>query len=129
MVPSADLLGKPFPSSDHWYGSESLAVVLRPDGIWRGMGPKYNYRDKLFWRSYSLKPGAESNLRVSARKPDDPSARADISRPMNADLGVWTMLVLAEFPSAGCREITGQYLDQTLGLVIDVRAEEPTAQK
>jgi hypothetical protein len=38
-VPSGEILGEPFPDSEHWYGSETLAVMLRPDGIWRGMGP------------------------------------------------------------------------------------------
>ena len=65
-VPSGEILGEPFPASAHWYGSETLAVILRPDGIWRGMGPEYNYRDKLFWWSFGFKPGSESGLKVSA---------------------------------------------------------------
>jgi hypothetical protein len=126
-VPSADLLGKPFPSSDRWYGSETLAVILRPDGIWRGMGPERNYRDKLFWWSLGFKPGMESSLEVSARKLGDPSAQADISRSTNAhspSLGGWTMLVGVELPSAGCWEITGRYLGQTLSFVVEVRSND-----
>ena len=126
-VASPDLLGKPFPSSDHWYGSETLAVILRPGGNWRGMGPNHNFRDKLFWWSLGFEPGMESNLEVSARKLDDPSAQADISRSTNAhspSLGGWTMLVAVEFPSTGCWEITGRYLGQTLSFVVEVRSDE-----
>ena len=129
-VPADDLLGEPFPSSDHWYGSESLAVILRPDGIWRSMGPQHNYRDKLFWWSLGFKPGSESHLEVSAKKLDGTGATADISPPTNAhapDLGGWTMLVAVEFPSPGCWEITGRYLGQTLSFVVDVRGDEPAA--
>ena len=126
-VASTDLLGKPFPTSDHWYGSETLAVILRPGGIWRGMGTEHNFRDKLFWRSLGFEPGMESNLQVSARKLDDASAQADVSRSTNAhspSLGGWTMLVGVEFPSTGCWEITGRYLGPTLSFVVEVRSDE-----
>lgn len=130
-VPTANLLGKPFPSSDHWYGSETLAVILRPEGIWRGMGPEHNYRDKLFWWSFGFEPGLESNLNVSAKNLTDPSAKADISAPTGAhspSLGGSTMLVAVEFSSAGCWEITGRYLGQTLSFVVEVRSDPPSKQ-
>lgn len=125
-VPSAALLGEPFPASDHWYGSETLAVILRPQGIWRGMGPGYNFRDKLFWWSLGFRPGLESNMEVSGRSLDNPALKADISRTTNAhapSLGGWTMLVLVEFPAPGCWEITGRYFGQQLSFVVDVRAD------
>lgn len=125
-VPAAALLGEPFPSSDHWYGSETLAVILRPEGIWRGMGPGYNFRDKLFWWSLGFKPGLESNMEVSSRSLDNPELKADFSRTTNAhapSLGGWTMLVLVEFPTPGCWEITGRYFGQQLSFVVEVRAD------
>jgi hypothetical protein len=128
-APSGDFLGKPFPASDHWYGSESLAVILPKDGIWRGMGPRHNFRDKLFWWSLGFEPGLESNMEVTATSLDDPAAKADISRTTNAhapSLGGWTMLVLVEFPSPGCWQITGRYSGQTLSFVVDVRADPST---
>jgi hypothetical protein len=127
-APSGEIFGKPFPPSEHWYGSETLAVILRPDGIWRGMGPQHNYRDKLFWWSFGFKPGSESNLKVSAKSLDGSPGKASISPPTNAgapSLGDWTMLVLVEFPAAGCWEITGEYLGQKLSFVVEVRADEP----
>ena len=126
-LPSGDIFGKPFPSSDSWYGAETLAVMLRPDGIWRGMGPQHRFRDKLFWWSLGFKPGMESNLEVTARRLDASSSPADVSPPTNAhapDLGGWTMLVAVEFPTAGCWEITGRYLGQALSFVVEVRADE-----
>jgi hypothetical protein len=127
-APSGAIFGKPFPPSEHWYGSETLAVILPPDGNWRGMGPQHNYRDKLFWWSFGFKPGSESNLKVSARSLDGTPGEASISPPTNADapsLGGWTMLVLVEFPAAGCWEITGEYLGQKLSFVVEVRADAP----
>ena len=125
-TPSGQIFGKPFPASDRWYGSESLAVMLPKDGIWLGMGPEHHYRDKLFWWSYGFKPGGESNLKVSARNLNDSSLVADISAPTGADapsLGGATMLVAVEFPAAGCWEITGDYLGQTLSFVVEVRTD------
>jgi hypothetical protein len=124
---TSDLLGKPFPSSARWYGSEALAVILRPDGIWRGMGPSHNFRDKLFWWSQGFKPGLESNLKVTGKRLDAESPPADISDATNAkaeSLGGWAMLVGVEFPSAGCWRITGNYLGQELSFVVEVRADD-----
>lgn len=36
-------------SSHAWYGSEALAAFIPRDGIWVGMGPEKNYRDKFWW--------------------------------------------------------------------------------
>ena len=127
-MPTNDLFAAPFPSSDRWYGSETLAVMLPLEGIWRGLGPRYRFREKLFWWSSGFKPGLESNLKVSARKLDGTGAQGDISQPTNAhapDLGGWTMLVMVEFPSPGCWEITGTYLGQTLSFVVEALADEP----
>ena len=125
-IPSGRILGKPFPSSDSWYGSESLAVVLPDNGVWGGMGAAHNYRNKLFWWSYGFRPGSESSLVVRGRRLDRESPPADISRATNAhspSLGGWAMLVGVEFPSSGCWEITGEYLGQTLSFVVNVPSE------
>jgi hypothetical protein len=125
-IPSSVALAPPFPSSETWYGSETLAVILPADGVWRGMGPEHDYRDKLFWWSYGFRPGFESHLAVNGRRLDGESPAANISRSTNAgspSLGGWTMLVAVEFPSAGCWEITGEYLGQKLAFVVAVRSE------
>ncbi len=121
---SSDLLGKPFPSSDRWYGSEALAVILRPDGIWGGLS------DKLFWWSQGFTPGLESNLKVTGKRLDAASPPANISDATNAkaeSLGGWAMLVGVEFPSAGCWQITGSYLGQELSFVVEVHGRQPTS--
>jgi hypothetical protein len=123
---SGRILGKPFPPSENWYGSETLAVMLPPQGIWRG-GTAYHYRGKLFWWSFGFAPGSESNLKVTGRKLDGSSTEANISTVTNAyaeSLGGWTMLVAVEFPSAGCWEIAGEYLGQKLTFVIEVVADD-----
>jgi hypothetical protein len=122
---SGEILGKPFPRSENWYGSEALAVMLPPDGIWQGMGPEHHYRDKLFWWSFGFKPGAEAQLKVTGRRLDSASPPANVSTASNAyaaSLGGWAMLVAVEFPSSGCWEITGEYLGQKLSFVVEVSA-------
>ncbi len=124
-IASGQILGKPFPRSEDWYGSEALAVILPPDGTWQGMGPEHHYRDKLFWWSYGFKPGAESKLKVTGRRLDALSPAASVSTASNAyapSLGGWAMLVAVEFPSSGCWEITGEYLGQKLSFVVEVSA-------
>jgi hypothetical protein len=123
-IPSSQLLGKPFPKSENWYGNELLAVMLPPDGIWIGMGPERDYRNKLFWWSYGFKPGSESNLLVTGRRVDGEGAPARISKATNAhdeSLGGWAMLVMVELPSAGCWEITGEYLGTKLSFVVETQ--------
>ena len=58
------LLGKPFPESGNWYGSEALAVALPADGIWGVTGPSARIAVKLFWRSAGFRPGMGTNLKV-----------------------------------------------------------------
>ena len=127
-TPSGASLGKPFPRSENWYGSEVLAVILPPDGIWAGTA-KLHYRGKLFWWSYGFEPGMESQLKVWGRRLDGAAPPAEVSRPSNAhapSLGGWTMLVAVEFPSAGCWEISGEYQGQRLSFIVNVSDLMPT---
>lgn len=121
--PSGQIFSKPYPASDNWYGTEALAVILPPDGIWRGMGPAHHYRNKLFWWSYGFKPGSESKMKVTGRRLDGNSPPANVSNVSSAyspSLGGWTMLVAVEFPGPGCWEIAGQYLGQELKFVVEI---------
>jgi hypothetical protein len=70
-------------------------------------------------------------LKVTAKRLDGSSPPADISAATNAggpSLGGWTMLVMVEFPSSGCWEITGEYLGQVLDFVVEVQGDESPAQ-
>jgi len=101
--------------------------MLPVEGIWRGLGSRYRFREKLFWWASGFEPGLESSLKVSARKLDGTGAEGVVSPPTNAhapDLGGWTMLVMVEFPSSGCWEIKGEYLGQTLSFVVEARDDE-----
>ena len=91
------------------------------------MGPGHNYRDKLFWRreGYSEILESRPELTVSARRLDGPAPPLRVTRATNAhhkDFGGWAMLVMVEFPTAGCWEVTGQYKDQALSFVVQVGA-------
>ncbi len=126
---SGRAISKTFPPSDRWYGGEKLAVMLPPNGVWRGLGPDHAFRDKLFWWSVGVKPGSESNLTVTGVKLDGDAAPAFISEATNVRanlLGGSAMLVMVEFPSAGCWQITGEYLGEKLAFVVEARADAPS---
>lgn len=118
----SNALGSPFPSSGHWYGSESFAVQLPPDGTWPTTAPGARIAVKLFWWSAGFKPGMESSLSVTLKELSGAPANAVVSRATNAhseSLGGWTMLTGIDFPAAGCWEITGRYLGQELKFVVE----------
>jgi len=119
---------KTFPPSENWYGSEQLAVILPRDGAWRGLGPTYDFRDKLFFWSVGFEAGSEKNLQVTGVRLDGNSPPAVISKATNAyaeSLGGWTMLVLVELPSAGCWQITAEYLGEKLTFVVETQIDNP----
>jgi len=118
---------EPSPSSltQFWFGSEALAVLLNRSGVWQGMGPSHNYRNKLFWwrQGYNGATEQRPGLVVSGRRLDEEAGPAIVSRATNAhhkDFGGWAMLVMVEFPAGGCWELTGEYKGQTLSFVVKV---------
>jgi len=120
--------GPPFPDSSHWYGSESFAVQLSPDGTWPTTVPGARIAVKLFWWSAGFKPGMESNLMVTLKELNGRAAKAVVSRATNAhaeSLGGWTMLTGIDFPEAGCWEVTGRYLGQELTFVVETVSSAP----
>src|SRR5688572_1406910 len=104
-----------------WYGSEGLAVWLDRDGTWQGM------RDKLFWwrEGYNGATETRPRLTVTARRLDGEAPPVHVPRATNAHhevFGGWSMLMMLEFPTAGCWEVTGRYKGQTLSFVVQVGA-------
>jgi len=121
-------LGPPFPDSSQWYGSESFAVQLPPDGTWPTTAPGARIAVKLFWCSAGFRPGMESSLIVTLKELNGASANAVVSRATNAhaeSLGGWTMLTGIDFPDPGCWEVTGQYLGQELKFVVETVRSAP----
>lgn len=115
----------PSSASRFWFGSEALAVLLNRSGTWRGMGPRYAYRDKLFWwrQGYNGATEQRPELLVSARRLDGEPGSPKVSKATNAhheSFGGWAMLVGVEFPSSGCWEVEGEYKVQTLSFVVQV---------
>ena len=108
-----------------WFGSEALAVLLNRSGVWHGMGPSHNYRDKLFWwrQSYNGATEQRPELIVSGRRLDGEAPPASVSKATNAhhkDFGGWAMLVMVEFPTRDCWGLTVEYRGQTLSFVVQV---------
>jgi hypothetical protein len=108
-----------------WFGDESLAVLLSTNAAWHGMGSRNRYRDKLFWRRRGYHGATEQRpkLTVTGRRLDGEAPAARASRATNAhhpDFGGWAMLVMMEFPTAGCWEVTGEYRGEKLAFVVQV---------
>jgi len=125
---SLTIPGSMFPSAGNWFGSNALAVLTSDDGSWFGLGPKYDYREKLWWYSAAFEPGMESQMTVTGRRLDVDSLPARVTRTTNAQGmggGGWAMLMLVEFPSAGCWELTGEFQGQRLTFVVETRDPAP----
>lgn len=122
---------EPWPQSDSWYGSDSLAVALPKDGIWPTTVPDALIAVKLFWYSREFQAVAEQGFDDGARlgfktrlqRLDAGPVDAKISEPTWAGLGGlgenWTILTGIDFPSPGCWEVTGEYREQSLTFVVE----------
>jgi hypothetical protein len=118
----------PWNSSGDWYGSESLAVHLPPHGKWKGLGSGDRFRDKLwFWRrGYDSVYEARPHLVLEGRKlSGDVAERVRVDKATNGQGTGWdNMLMMVEFPSAGCWRVNVTYLnagiEQELTFVVDV---------
>lgn len=128
-LPSESPVTAPHATWGDLYGSDALAVHLPRNGKWRGLGSKYNYRDKLwFWRlGYDAAAETRPNLVLKGVKLAD-SGSAETVEVRNATNGsgeTWEeMLMLVEFPSAGCWRLTATYVlpgsERNLTFVVDV---------
>jgi opacity protein-like surface antigen len=110
-----------------WFGSAAagLSALLPTDGVWQGLGSAQGFRNKLFWQSAEFRLGGESELTVTGRRLDGEAAPARVSRPTNAflkDDGGWSLLVLVEFPAAGCWKLQGEFRGHVLRFVTQVAA-------
>ena len=112
------------PSPTMWlHGTDALGVYLPRDGVWKGMGRAHHYRDKLFWHrdGYDGRLDPRPQLSVSGRRLDGRAPLVTVPNATNAhtDFG-WTMLMLLEFPEAGCWQVTGEYEGATVDFVVRV---------
>jgi hypothetical protein len=128
-VPSSSPVAVPGNTGPAWYGSEALAVQLPVNGQWRGLGAAHHYRNKTwFWRrGYDAASEARPDLTVAGVKVGDDSSaqQLHVGRATNAMGASWQqMLVLVEFPSAGCWQVTATYtyagITQDLTFVVQV---------
>src|SRR5262245_19359192 len=55
-----------------WVGSPKLAAHVPANGVWTGMGPKHNYRDKWWWwrEGYRAAKETEPELTILANRLD-----------------------------------------------------------
>jgi len=115
-------LGPPFPESETWYGSESIAVMLPSDGKWSITAPGARIAVKFPIWSLGYKVGMEENLTIRVESLSDGSNDAVVQDITNACgdtlLTNCTMLAGIDFPTAGCWRLTLDYLGQSLSFVV-----------
>lgn len=121
---------EPWPNASTWFGTEVLAVILPKDGIWPTTKPGARISVKVFWYSTEFQAtaekgfdgGAHLGFKARIRRLDAGPNDAVISGPNWAGLeGLgenWTILTGIDFQSAGCWEIIGGYLDQSLTFIV-----------
>ena len=99
-----------------------------PNGKWTGLGSTHRFRDKLgFWRrGYDSVYEARPHLVLEGRKlSGDVAEQVRVDKATNAQGPGWDiMLMLVEFPSAGCWRVNVTYvnagIEQELTFVVDV---------
>lgn len=117
----------PYPESlnaaTFWYGSNALWTALPENGEWSDLPHNAEgYTQKIFWwrEGYSWQEEPEPQLTVTGQRLDASAPPLNVSRATNAfaeDIQS-AMLVGVDFPTLGCWEITGQYGEQELSVII-----------
>jgi len=115
-------LGPPFPESENWYGSESLAVMLPANGTWGITAPGARIAVKLPIWTFRYKPGMEEHLTIRVEAMFDGQNDVVVKDITNAcsdtSLTNCTMLAGIDFPTAGCWRLNLDYLGQSLSFVV-----------
>lgn len=120
-IGAENVFSEPWPQSETWFGSESLAVILPEKGFWPTTAEGHLIAVKLFWYIADFQPGMESDFVGRIERIDDGPNDATISASTNAGLAndVWTVLTGVDFNSAGCWRITGEYRRNSLDFVVE----------
>lgn len=97
--------------------------MLPTNGTWANLphNPE-EYTQKIFWwhAGYVWNGEPQSELKVTGERPDTKVPPLIVSNATNAfadDIGS-AMLIGVDFPTLGCRQITGKYEDTELSFVL-----------
>ena len=121
-----------FPSSGGfvWVGSPDLAAQVPENGLWNGMGPEYQFRDKWWWwrEGFNANDEPVPELEITATMLDGdappvhiPVATSAMEARDTPEPPRWhRILTLMEFPEPGCWAVTATYHDTELRFVFQV---------
>ena len=109
-----------------WFGTDRLWTHRPTNGILRGLpvdttSAHPTFSEKLFWwrQGYDGRMEPRPKLTVTGKRLDSPAPALEVSRPTTAIMGDRSaMLVGVSFPTAGCWQITGNYANDELTLVV-----------
>ena len=106
-----------------WYGSNSLWLSLREDGVWQSLphNPE-GYSQKIVWwrEGYVWTEEPQPDLTMTGERLDakaPPLKTYPASNAYAADIGS-AMMTGVDFPTLGCWMITGEYHDAELSFVV-----------
>lgn len=97
-----------------WYGTDALYTNLASDGRWRGIKSKSGSRDKSVWfrKDAQWLDEVPYQLRVTFRPLGEAGPMFTVPRVTNAIMGKEVaMMLMLEFPTPGCWEVTANYKD------------------
>jgi hypothetical protein len=107
------------PSSEDLHGDGQLVVALWPSGVVLADEREDGYLTMKFpwWRG----PGVVGRLTLEVRRVDaDETRQIEVSIPDGYGYEGFQATSIA-FPAAGCYEIVGRVLDDTLAVTVDIR--------
>ena len=113
-----------------WVGSPALAAQVPEGGLWKGMGPDHQFRDKWWWwrEGYNANDEPVPELEITAIMLDGEAPPVHIPRATSAmeareapNPPRWhRILTLMEFPKPGCWAVTATYHGNELKFVFQV---------
>jgi len=110
-----------------WAGSTEFAAYASINGVWTGLGPNHNYRNKWWWWREDHKAGSDRGpeLVITASRLDKPAPFVKNTQAKDGYANDWdSIIVLMEFPAPGCWEMTGSSHDHELKFIFKVGEDD-----
>jgi len=106
-----------------WFGTESLAALLPPDGTWTGFENGQAFGTKIwFWsKNWNSTEELRPALKVYAQKTNDKTLKSESLSATQGHAADWqAMLTGIGLPTPGCWKISAYYKESNVSFVVNV---------